>query len=467
MPISLFPYEVLLLVAENVVLVERRKEQAARDTLMALTTLTAITASWRNLIIGYSPLWRDIHIKIPPPRDIRPHIPTRIHPNDLERVTCFLQRSNRSPIHLHIVRSWPELPMPIEETLELEREWKLMDEILLPHMHRCRFISAALEHVGSAVEPLRLLRLCETPHLKELELVHRRPSYTTSQMVMYESPLGDDWNILPEIVPLQSLIFSDPMGYLPKVIDVSWPSLSTLDVHIHVKWWPKLCVTLSQLPTLRELFLVLISRRVESFNQGGDRVDSRDNRVQMPCVDRITTNNLAIWHDISTPILSSLSITATGPYSMLLGPTLTTDRTLEGLLPALIELPVREVIFTGCFLSPYALPALRSLASVESLRFNRSISNWKVLEPLAQERESSDKSTSPPTSVIGKGEILPALKIISIDESHRSFPAVADSSKTKSLVKRLRSLSLDVAWTLESFSTVNRQYSHLRAVLHS
>ncbi|KAF8314266.1 hypothetical protein DL93DRAFT_2228080 [Clavulina sp. PMI_390] len=453
MSISLLPREVLLLVIENVLLGKGKKDTAVWESFVDLLTLTALDSFWRNLIIGYSPFWTEIHIKIPPSRYIRPETPTRILASDLERVGCFLRRSNHSSIDLHIVRSWLDWPKSIEDAMVIEREWRSMYELLIPHLHRARFMRASLADVANMVEPLRLLQLCELPHLEDLELIFPRPSYVRSRFDGDKKPLGKGWNILPQTTPLLSLKFSDPTRYLPEILDVPWPTLSTLDLEVHIQWWPKLCSTLSQLPALLELRLYIISPRIDTSSQGTEPTKPRYSAVLLPLVERVTTNDLAIWHDISTPALSSISITYTKPYSALAGPTQGVDRTAEGLLRTLAGGHVREVIFTGCTLkADEALFPLRAFASVEHLRFNHSYSNWKVLEPLAEERENRAQLGPGQPFVTENEIILPSLKRVSIEESKNSFPAAVDTPKTQAVVSRLRAVSIDVTWTLESVS---------------
>ncbi|KAF8314264.1 hypothetical protein DL93DRAFT_2080351, partial [Clavulina sp. PMI_390] len=438
MSIELLPREVLLLVFGYVVF---DKRETVQDSVLALATFTAVNSHWRNLAIDYPLLWVEIYVTLPlatqsPDLNAR----TRVCSSDFARVRVFLERSKQIPVNVHLARSWKDSPASAEDALEIEREWRSMYDLLRPHMYRCCSISLSFEEITGTSEPLLFMQLCNTPILQELEIIRPRLWYSLPPWAIREDvPWGEKWCISPQRTPLQILRFTDPKAYLPPVIDLPWPTLSTLDLDVVAHWWPKICATLAKLPALKELRLDLAITTRDLISEMPIA------KVSLPVLERMTTSDLFLWHDISTPSLSCLTIKWDRAYKSFDWHEKRPDRTPERLLRILAEMPIREVIFTN-FASNSNVThyVLRAFANAEVLRLDDCRSPQMVLEPIAEEREALVKSK---TTSAAHMTFLPALRTISIEESKR-VSTIADSSGTHSVINRLRAIPLDVRWSL-------------------
>ncbi|KAF8314257.1 hypothetical protein DL93DRAFT_1095111 [Clavulina sp. PMI_390] len=447
MTISLLTPKLLLRVFQHAAL----EEQSPRDYVVALTTITAINSSWRGLAIGHDLLWANIHVKLGVPRggrQQRPQAPSQIYPHDIDRVRCFLQRSKKSPITVLIIQCWINWTTLGEHAPEIERGWRSMYDLLVPHMHRCQSFGASFTHVAAGAEPLRLLQLCEPTLLQNLTIRGQEPSYGRPWPGKETTPWGKEWNVSPTRTPLKTLRFSHSTHYLPDVINVPWPILSTLDLEVHKEWWPNVCATLSQLPNLTDLSLKLTSKHLENTGRKAQPKEKQHTMISLPLIKRITTNDLTIWYNISTPVLSSLTVTSNNPcyeppnYRMPrpAGPA-------EDLLRMLALMPVRNLTFSEYTVHPQSIPPiLHVFTGVETLHLRYCYCNSELLDLLAQEREWRAHTSSSRT----KDEItLPALKRIVLEDSSHDYDTMTNLRMTQRVVDLLRLLSLDVRWTLE------------------
>ncbi|KAF8314256.1 hypothetical protein DL93DRAFT_1095112 [Clavulina sp. PMI_390] len=418
-PVSVLSSELALIIIK---LLLATAEDSPPANLACLSTVTAISSRWRNLAIGYGPLWENIYVKLSKPPAARPRnsskLPTRLHANDIDRVRCFLHRSNQSPIRLFIPQSWAQLDIiSEEERLAYERNWKLMDDLLAPHMDRCCSISVLFRgERGQAKLPL-LLQPWNFTLLRELVIDNRYPSASEESLLWDET-----WNLSPQLTPLRTLKFSHSQRYLPKALDAPWPLLFFIDLAIPPQFWPRVCETLSELPSLKELRISL-----ECDSRGtAPPSNTLQTRVSLPLVECVATNYPAIWADICTPSLCHAVFTPGVFYPSLHGGGI--SRAYPKLTELLAELPVCKVTISGgdsgAPVTSEVLSVLRPFKRVKSLQFRQSTTHGKVVGQLAQLIEqnvmemttqaSTNTNTTQETGSIDS--LLPLLEKISIEE---------------------------------------------------
>ncbi|KAF8314304.1 hypothetical protein DL93DRAFT_2228110 [Clavulina sp. PMI_390] len=437
--ISVLPAELLLLVCGHAVLTA-----SAESPLMMVTTLltlTSIDSFWRDIVIGFPPLWTNIHVKLS--RASYPNIihPPRPLPSDFSRVAAFLQRSKEAPVQVTLHKLWNVVDAPWEqERVMIDHDWQLMHGLLALHLGRCWSINCSVDSIrlDHSTDIPRLLGSYKFPLLRELEIGSFFP-------FKEEMAWGQDWTLSPHETPLEVLRFRDRYRYLPAALDVRWPSLSTMDLRVHRGFWPKICASLAQLPALRELSLKFLGKHHDPQYK---KCYARQDRVELPMLKTIVTDNMLIWFDIATPSLSSAAITYYGPMEPL--PWLAQEAYIvwlpsetiaeesswtTELLRLLAELPLHEVIFVRYI--PRELNALlgRAFPRVQALRFREGYYQEEVLEGLLKLQASEN--------------LLPALKVVSLHYSDEVADNLAErGERLKAVVKRLQEASLDVKWTI-------------------
>ncbi|KAF8314307.1 hypothetical protein DL93DRAFT_2201134 [Clavulina sp. PMI_390] len=461
--ISTLPEELLLYLLEMALLAVRGSPP---DLISMLITLTSIDSSWRDLVIGYAPFWTHIHTKLKQPPVVEPRLLGRVFPSDFARVRTFLERSKESALQLEITRTWSFWhALSDEEVADINRDWKLMYEVLEPHMHRCSSICFDFHgtQAFTSTDLPDLLQSSDFPLLRQLSI----RNYYAHSPWSEGGAWGDDWRITPQHTPLQALSFNDPTfeRYIPEALNAPWPGLSSLTLHAHRSYWRNVCDTLAQLPSLQTLSLELV---------GGLRAPSvipskeRQKRVLLPVLHDISTNNLMIWHDICTPDVKSATITYLGPYEPLegllveqSGPVIYPsgeDRNstkVAQLLALLAELPLREITFIGGSLYSRAIPlVLGVLSHVQTLRLPGGYGHESVLRTLLRKREiqsaESLEEGIPMLFVEMQAQmVLPELKLVTFEQSVHDWSATEEKIRAlESLVNRLRAVSLSVKWTL-------------------
>ncbi|KAF8314255.1 hypothetical protein DL93DRAFT_1095069 [Clavulina sp. PMI_390] len=413
-PISVLSSELVLIIIKHLL-------ASAKDTppanIACLTTVTAISSCWRNLAIEYGPLWANIYVKLSKPPtpwpQNHPKLPTRLHANDIDRVRSFLHRSKQSPISLFIPRSWVYVEkIPEGKRLAVEQEWRLMDDLLAPHMDRCCSISVIFRggRTGQAKLPM-LLQPWKFTLLRELVVDSR---YLTASEDF--SLWNEAWELSPQLTPLRTLKFSDSQRYLPKALDAPWPLLNTIDLAVAAHFWPRVRDTLAELPSLKELHISLESDAV----RGVTPLIPLGTRITLPFVQCVATNYPPIWIDISTPSVHHVIFTPGTSYDAL------QDRVFPDLPQLLTDLPVHKVTLSGASINRGALSVLGPFKHVESLHFCQSTLQGRVLSHLADllQQSATDKTqrnrieiNSDITQEAGSFDsLLPSLKKISIEE---------------------------------------------------
>ncbi|KAF8305622.1 hypothetical protein DL93DRAFT_2181829 [Clavulina sp. PMI_390] len=434
--VSLLPPELLLLVCRHAVLTATEDSPLAMVT--TLLTLTSINSFWRDLVIGYSLLWTCIHTKLPW-MDIK--IPSRPFPSDFARVTAFLQRSRGSPIQLFVRRAWHVKDPACElEKPMIDHDWRLMYELVAPHLDRCwsvngYVVSLHLDH-STTLPPL--FQPHRFPLLRELDFSIFCPCDE-------EITWGQDWLLSPVHTPLETLRFRDEVRDLPVTLDLPWPTLSTLELRVHEGFWPRICALLAQLPALRELCLNFFGRdRPRTFSAPYTHRE----RVKLPILQKIVTDNILIWFDIATPSLASATMTWYGPTKPLQGlgedayrvwlPSETNygeSPYTTKLMMLLAELPLQEIIFFKYFPRELNDFLVRAFPHVPALHFREGIRQEVVLEELLEQRALSD--------------FLPALKVVSIHHSNEAADDLTNRFKQlEAVVRHLHEASLEVRWTV-------------------
>ncbi|KAF8314268.1 hypothetical protein DL93DRAFT_2155845 [Clavulina sp. PMI_390] len=421
-PILGLPSEILLLIIEHVVPAYEGDTVAA--SLDALATMIEICSLWRKMIIDYPPLWKSIRVKITDPQITSQGSelggPTRLSTNDFNRVRYFLERSKLSPIRIHIGRSWLDWELvPPHERVGIEEEWALLYKMLTPHMRRCRSLSLLFKGREGSLEPLKLLRLWRFPLLQELTVVSRYPRSSAHEVLDCHQP---EWELSPENIPLQVIGFRDSSRYLYPAINRLWPGVSILHLKVVGHFWPDVCNTLEHLPSLRELHL-----NISPFSYLRAHTSrTRQGRVVLPLLSHITTNNIAVFHEIAAPALVSVIFNANGMAHHPL-PGGENNRDFTGLLRLLDELPSREVTFSSCRMgTDSVLSIIRAFQQLETLRFRDCWAHGKLLVRLADALHRADSSDSELDIQVKENQEapfnLPALQRVFIDEAESRFP---------------------------------------------
>ncbi|KAF8314267.1 hypothetical protein DL93DRAFT_1095343 [Clavulina sp. PMI_390] len=424
--ISHLPNELLLIITEYAITGDGDVVAAG---LKNLATMTEIASFWRNAVIGCTQFWASIYVHASKPLMSRHRLVDegimQFTTKDFARVRYFLHRSRRSPLHIYIKYSWMGLGL-LEEHLRatLNADWKSMQDLLAPHMGRCRSISIELLGERKLVDPLDILRSCETPLLQELALVNHYSGPRSVQDPSDSSTRG--WTFLPDQIPLKTLRFSDLSEYLPKHIDIQWPHVAVLDLNVREQFWPNVRSSLAHLPTLRDLKIRLVPTTAR-----GDRLfASEGDDLSLPLLERVSTNNPNIWHDITTPSIYwatfAARITLPLPRNEFMLARMQ-ERNLPSVaelpLGKLAQLPLRDITFLGRpVLEALVLPMLQVFTQVEILRFVDCHYHGRLLTRVAQLRGGEDAqllSHAPgpgPHSRKTGQPILPSLKKIYIEE---------------------------------------------------
>ncbi|KAF8314306.1 hypothetical protein DL93DRAFT_1097481 [Clavulina sp. PMI_390] len=434
----MLPTELWLLVFEQVILDVQR---ASPRLVRSLVTLTSIQSSWRHIIIDSPRFWTHISVKIPDLRKDKHHSNerTQILSSDFERVSTFLNRSRHLLIDLYISRRWMAWHTYSEKRRRQADEslqWPSMHSLLAPHMPRCYSISIYTEGIVLGAEPMAQIHLSDLPFLQEFTYVSLSHWYEVPAQ-----PLASEehWTFSPPKASLRTLKFSHSHHYLPKALDVHWPSLRILDLDISGDYIPKVCDTLSQLPTLRELHL-----RIRYHPQGLQDAAPRPQRVYLPLLEKISTTHAEIWEFISTPILSHAAIDyGTSKYWR--------NRYSLFLLQVLAEMPIRHLLFSYSLVPPFiALPMLRSLADVEIFELHNCFGCERVLEPLLLQREERALLHCDQRNKLTT--ILPSLKSLTITLFSTPYLSTAHNTPMmENIVHRLRRTSIEVVYTLDGY----------------
>ncbi|KAF8319632.1 hypothetical protein DL93DRAFT_103331 [Clavulina sp. PMI_390] len=392
--INALPNELFLLVIEHLLL---SATDSAQGMVTSLLTITSISTRWREVAIGHSPFWATIYFKLSKPPTFRrrnnPRLSTQLLTTDLGRVRCFLERSKKSPINIHIPRSWENLEvLPEDKRSAIEENWTVANDLLGPHVGRCRSISVHFSGVEGPSELSRLLRPWKFPLLQVLTIQN------WAQQQDHMTVRDPTWSYSPEHTPLRALKFSDPWNYLPKNIDVSWPLLASIELNIAAQFWPNVCDTLALLPTLQELRIAFSVTTVR------DAISSAPRRphITLPLVEHVATNLIAIWYDVCTPSLRSVTFTSNelyySPYPTYRGQD---DLLFVGLLQLLAEMPIRDVTFSSCFIKhDLILSILQAFAHMESLSFYGSRGHGKLLNSVSYALERRAAEHSPDSRAI-------------------------------------------------------------------
>ncbi|KAF8319637.1 hypothetical protein DL93DRAFT_2094595 [Clavulina sp. PMI_390] len=426
-PVDVLPNELLLLVIDYLLLCAG---DSARRTLASLLTITSISTRWRNVALQHGPFWAKIYVKLSKTPKIDswsdPKHPTRLLESDIDRVRCFLERSKHSPIYVHIPRSWKSLELlPENEQVVVEEYWRAIGELLEPHMERCRSISVHFIETKGSLPLSKLLQPWNFPLLEVLSIQHYDQKREQGDVSLWDNP----WSLSPQSTPLQALKFSDPERYLPKAIDVPWPTLTFIELDVTARFWGNVCDTLTQLPTLRELRIAL------RITASADSISStpRQPHVLLPLVENVTTNVLTIWYDICTPALHSVTLTSKelyySPFPEYGGQH---DSVFIGLPQLLGEMPVRDLTISACRINhDVILLVLQAFSHVENLNFCDSYGHGKLLNSISRtlEQVSTDIALNSQTATSSEGllgatgreTILPVLRKVSIEESQTRY----------------------------------------------
>ncbi|KAF8314270.1 hypothetical protein DL93DRAFT_2201072 [Clavulina sp. PMI_390] len=370
--------------------------------------------------------------------------PTAVTRADLDRVSTFLQRSRRSPIDLDIFRSlkqWSRLTP--EEMLSINSDWRSMYSLLLPHISRCcsvsiSFADADVQMNSEEVHPLQLLGLAQPLILRKLRLWSHPSGLDPTEW--------DSWNLSPEDVPLQTISFTSVSEYLPATIDMPWPMLSALELDVKGQFWANVCYTLAQLPCLQNLNITL------QGSMPSPEV-ALSVQISLPLVERILTNNIAIWHHINTPHISFITLDRVDTDNPLVRSKMG-DRGRSDLLSLLGKLPVQHLKFSRFRLTPQMIaPVLRAFTKVETLQFETTHDLCGILAMLAEERERSYNMADEDRhreEHLAPDLTFPLLKTVLLDDRYTG--GIHDDAvfrSMKDVVNRLRALSLDVTWSVE------------------
>ncbi|KAF8314313.1 hypothetical protein DL93DRAFT_2155869 [Clavulina sp. PMI_390] len=457
--ISVLPNELLLLIFEYTVL-DPRDPAAMR--LADLIALTSVNTLWRSLVISDPAFWTDVHVKMCHPRVSAANCPSSVLPGDFARIQGFLHRSKELPIHLNITRTWV-LWKEMADEEAAERGWKAMYDLVMPHLKRCTSVTIRFTSVNASyhMEPPMLFESCEFPILKELNIDGEYPS---SNLYSYEDGTwGKNWKVSPHHTPLQALTFNNPYQYLPRTLNVAWPSLLSLNLEVRHYWWPDICDTLALVHNLRRLSIHLLS---SSNDPPVTPLASRQAKVEMPLLESIKTNNVMIWHDISTPGIASATITHFGPYRVLdsLASAQATTKIVllrDGedqnslqaveLLRLLAMLPLREAIFDDDALATAGhnvFLLLGAFRDVNVVRFRQCHGLANVLRSLAEQREfrlgvGRGASVEQASGSQNIARILPKLEKVIIYKASNSKGYLL---QIESATNRLRAASVEVEW---------------------
>ncbi|KAF8314309.1 hypothetical protein DL93DRAFT_1097493 [Clavulina sp. PMI_390] len=455
--ISILPNELLLYILRMAILdIEGSQSAVINKTV----TLTWINSLWRNLLINYPTLWAHIRVNLNPSHWMDPSSSSQHVPSYFRRVYTFLARSDQSPIKLALSRKCYSLS--VGEVKSMEMNWLLMRRLLEPHLHRCSSLSFEFEGPKELVSAdlLQLLECSDFPLLQHLDLKKFSPHSPCDE----NGGWGVAWKLSPPSTPIQTLTFHEPTlsRYLPKALDVSWPCLSSMELRISRAFWRNACDTLAQLPALRLLSLDLLPSR-RSLHE---LPEASQERVQLNVLERISTNNLMIWHDICTPALSSITITYVGPYAPLSirrnVPTTSVlypsgeDREssdVSAILSLMAELPIREVIFSDGPLSAWVIPLVLGVTyHVQTIQLHRGYYH-NVLQLLCLQREHNPLTSDITDALLPWAGMLPMslpeLKTVIIHQPYPDRSIDPDRSHAvEAIFNRLRALSIDVKWGL-------------------
>ncbi|KAF8314310.1 hypothetical protein DL93DRAFT_2167454 [Clavulina sp. PMI_390] len=461
-PISALPNELLLHILERVLLVAEGSPTAAINTLI---TLTAINSLWRNLVIGYAPFWTHIYVNLNQPPSPMASSYNYLLPGDLGRLSAFLARSRQCRIKLDLTRIYYSISG--DEIQGIVRYWRTVHQLLEPHLRRCSSISFNFRDTRdlASANIFQLMESSNFPVLREVNIkdIYPSPAYN------WDGTWGGDWKVSPQCTPLQVLRFHDLFRetYLPKALDVPWPYLSSLELRVSRAFWPDVCNTLAKNPMLQVLSLELLS----SYPHTYQLQERRQERVHLNALEKISTNNLTIWHDILTPALNSLSITYMGEYEPL-----GTDRNgvarpvlhragsdrhsaeVAEMLDLIAELPIREITFADGSFSAWVVPLVLGITPhVHTLHLLRGYDHDDIIRLLCLQREHELQNPVHAKLPFSWAEvctevssmILPELKTVVIDQSIHNWSTVPEMiCAFEVVVDRLRALSVDVKWTL-------------------
>ncbi|KAF8311383.1 hypothetical protein DL93DRAFT_2229684 [Clavulina sp. PMI_390] len=420
------PRELLLTITEQVL---AQDGDSIHSRINTLAKMTEISSFWRDTVIGCSLLWTSIYTQVPNPSTppLLPIFgtPMRFSSKDFARVRYFLQRSSQSPIRLYIDRSWAgwrSLHQDIKTALDAD--WKLMSDILLPHMGRCRFISIQFMGRESTVESIDTLLSSNLPLLEELAVVNRYSRPTMARDI--SGPLDLGWPLSPKHTRLRIIRFSDPRHYLPKTLDVPWQSVSILDLSVSEQFWPSVYNTLARLPALKELQIKLLPKTT----MADPSFASHGRKILLPLLERVSTNNPNIWLDITTPSVHSATFTSEAlwypPDDEVMGARVQARLThsVAGLsLSSFGDMPLREItLISKPVIDELMFPILQILTQLEVLRFCDSRNHGKFLNRLAQLLEETPARSchdpNPDSSVSERvPAIPPSLRLLYIEET--------------------------------------------------
>ncbi|KAF8319628.1 hypothetical protein DL93DRAFT_2164329 [Clavulina sp. PMI_390] len=425
--IDILPSELILAVIEEFLLTAKDSPPVVATSLI---TITSISSYWRDIAIKHGPFWANIYVKLFDPPKLRrratPELPIQVTANDIDRVRCFLERSKQSPIHVFIPRSWIDLDsLADDERISIEEGWRVMNDLLDPHLERCRTVSLQFGETSGSIELPRLSEKRRFGLLTELvleiyEQVHEPLIWDTT------------WDVSSQWTPLRTLRFYDHWTYLPKSIDVPWPLLSLIELNVSGQFWPSVCDTLAQLPSLREFVIKLGPIKL------GD--PPRETKIHLPFVERATTNSPAIWHDIFTPSLRSVTF-LTGPALLYnVSSTIATEffarettPIFAKLLSLLAEMPIHDATFSGTSIDHHVIrKILQALKQVDRLRLYDTAGHGKLLDRVCQifaEQRPMETTSATRTSTNPSAELfLPLLNKISIEESRARYWPLEDLS---------------------------------------
>ncbi|KAF8314915.1 hypothetical protein DL93DRAFT_2166960 [Clavulina sp. PMI_390] len=302
--IDSLPNEIILQIFREAVLAGAYNTTPASMSIKDLISISAVSSLWRVLAINDATLWTEIYVGTfdgpnSPSRSETGQAP--LLASDFERANAFTGRSQTLPIRLELAVFFGETEYSSQEAEDKAIEsWRGMLNVLGPHLERCRFLQVIWALTSSLMmdEITDWMQRPQFPLLTGLSMLGSGPDTSPVQEHLTQKP----WNIQTDNSLLESLRFGHSKFYLPSDLDVSWLSLSTLELQVSEGFWANVQDTLALLPSLKELQLTLFEL------DSGPSAAPLSPRVVLPKLQDITTNYPLFWTAVSCPNLSSITV---------------------------------------------------------------------------------------------------------------------------------------------------------------